>query len=136
MEEELRQAGLQFSTGRLARWFRTRRPAAPAEARRWLTGLLAWRPGGPAWARRRAARYDIGYDLALSTEAAARGTTVEITYPRDGRPQVLKINIPAGTANGVRLRLPDQGGLRPDGGRGDLVLTVLVGSRSSAADGW
>jgi curved DNA-binding protein CbpA len=136
LEEELRRAGLQFSPGRLARWFRTRRPAAPAEARRWLKGFLAWLPGGPAWTRRLAARYDIGYNLALSPEAAARGATVEITYPRDGRPQALKINIPAGTENGARLRLPDQGGLRPDGGRGDLVLTVLVGSRTSAADGW
>ncbi|MDR2934572.1 MAG: DnaJ domain-containing protein [Candidatus Adiutrix sp.] len=134
LEEELRRAGLQFSPGRLARWFRARRAEDPAKARLWLEGLWAWRPGGPAWARRRAARYDISYDLALSPEAAARGTTVEITYPRDGRPQGLKVNIPAGAENGLRLRLPDQGRLRPDGGRGDLVLTVLVGPRNSAAE--
>jgi hypothetical protein len=134
LEEELRRAGLQFSSGRLARWFKARRTTAPAVARPWLERLLAWRPGGPAWARRRAARYDIDYDLALSPEAAAKGATVEITYPRDGRPQALKVNIPANTKNGARLRLADQGNLIPEGGRGDLVLTVLVGPRLSVAD--
>jgi curved DNA-binding protein CbpA len=125
LEEELRRAGLKLSSGPLARWLRTRRTTAPEKARGWLKSLRGWLPGGPAWTRARAARYDLSYDLALSPEALARGTTVEISYYRDeGRRQEVKINLPAGLKNGARLRLPDQGLLRPDGGRGDLVLTV------------
>jgi curved DNA-binding protein CbpA len=135
LEEELRRAGLKLSSGRLAHWLRNRRSPAAA-ARLWLERARSWLPGGSAWARRRAARYDIDYDLALAPEVAARGTTVEITYPRDGRPQELKVNIPAGLKNGARLRLADQGRLRPDGGRGDLVLTLLVGPRTSVSDLW
>ena len=128
LEEELRRAGLNFSSGRLARWFRTRRPDVSERIRDSFTRLRAWRPGGPAWARRRAARYDLSYDLALSPETAAKGTTVEISYPLDnGRRQELKISLPAGLKNGARFRLPDQGLLRPEGGRGDLVLTIHQG---------
>jgi curved DNA-binding protein CbpA len=123
LEEELRRAGLKFSS--LSRWVRTRRASAPERLLAGLGRLRDWLPGGPAWARRRAARYDISYDLALSPEAAGQGTTAEINYPRDDdRRQELKISLPAGLKTGARLRLPDQGRLRPDGGRGDLVLTI------------
>ena len=126
LEEELRRAGLKFSSGRLARWLQARRRSVPGTFLAWLEDLAAWRPGGPARARRGAARYDIGYGLALPPEAAARETTVEISYPLDGRPRELKVCLPAGLRNGARLRLPDQGRLRPDGGRGDLLLTILI----------
>jgi DnaJ-class molecular chaperone len=125
LEEELRRAGLKLSSGGLARRLRAWRPTASEKFRAALELLRAWMPNGPAWTRRRAARYDIRYDLALSPEAAAKRTTVEISYLRDeGRRQELKISLPAGLKNGALLRLPDQGRLRPDGGRGELVLTI------------
>ena len=120
LEEELRRAGLKLSSGPLARWLQARRPTEAA--RSWLERLGLWFSGdGPP----EDSPYDIGYGLALPSEAAA---TVEIAYPRDGRPQEpIKISLPAGLKNGARFRLPDQGRLRPDGTRGDLVLTVKSG---------
>ena len=114
LEEELRKVGYKFSSGGLARWLRGRR--------KWegFQRLLAWLPSF------RAASYDIDYSLAVSIQAAAAGATVEITHPRDGRPQALQVNLPAGIKNGARFRLPDQGRPRPDGGRGDMLLTVLI----------
>ena len=126
LEEELRRAGLKLSSGSLARWLRTRRRSAPEAALAWLERLRTEFSGGLE-TRQRDSRYDIGYGLALPPEAAARGATVEISYPRDGRAQEIKVSLPAGLKNGARLCLPDQGRLRPDGGRGDLVLTVKSG---------
>jgi curved DNA-binding protein len=138
LEEELRRAGLKFSSGRLANWLQKRKPYGFSEkAKTWLARFRTWLPGGPAWLRLKAARYDLDFDLAVSSFAAAKGTTVDITLPReDGRQEELKINIPPNTKNGARLRLADQGRLRPDGGRGDLVLTIETGPRPSVADLW
>ncbi|MDR3038096.1 MAG: DnaJ domain-containing protein [Candidatus Adiutrix sp.] len=142
LEGELNRAGLKFSTGDFTRWLRAKQPPAAepdslaAAAQPFLRRLTAWVPGGAAWTRRKAARYDLGYQLALAPEAAAQGTTVEISYQRDGVPQRLKIRIPAGVKDGARLRLTGQGREKPDQSRGDLVLTVRVGRRPSVDDLW
>lgn len=137
LENELNQAGVKFSFDDFTRWIKNRKTSAATSARKPLWRRVTdWVTGAEGRARREAERYDISYQLSLSTQAAATGTTVDISYPRDGGEHRLKIRIPGGAKDGSRLRLSGQGRLKPDGGRGDLVLTVQVGPRQSVADLW
>lgn len=137
LENELNQAGVKFSFEDFTRWIKNRKTSAATSVRKPLWRRVTdWVTGAEGKARKEAARYDISYQLSLSTQAAATGTTVDISYPRDGGEHRLKIRIPGGAKDGSRLRLNGQGRLKPDGGRGDLVLTVQVGPRQSVADLW
>jgi curved DNA-binding protein CbpA len=69
---------------------------------------------------------DIVFGLILSPQAAADGTTVTICYQRDSASHHLAVKIPAGTEDGTRLRLTDQGHLLENGSRGDLLLDLSV----------
>ena len=138
LEGALGQAGIKFKMEDFTRWFKGRRetPAAGSAkpAKPFWERLAAKLPGAEARARKKAELHDINYQLALTPQAAAAGTMVEISYQRDDGPHHLKIRIPAGAKDGSRLRLNGQGLLKPDqGGRGDLVLTILV---SQPVDIW
>lgn len=137
LEKELNQAGIKFSFEDFTHWIKNRKISAATPARKPLWRRVTdWLTGAEGKARKEAARYDISYQLSLSTQAATTGTTVDISYPRDGGEHRLKIRIPGGAKDGSRLRLAGQGRLKADGSRGDLVLTVLVGPRQSVADLW
>jgi curved DNA-binding protein CbpA len=68
---------------------------------------------------------DIVFGLALSPEAAASGTTIDLSYTRDNKPHRLKVKIPAGVEDNFRLKLTGQGHRSPNG-RGDLHLRLTV----------
>lgn len=137
LENELTKAGVKFNLEDFTRWIKNRKASiAASESKPLWRRLVDWFTGSEARAAKEAARYDISYQLALTSQAATTGTTVEISYPRDGGEHRLKIRIPGGARDGSRLRLNGQGRLKPDGGRGDLVLTVQVGPRPSVADLW
>src|SRR5690349_1677267 len=99
-----------------------------------FAGLAGGRRGGPGSAafRMPGQDYEVAADIAL--EEAFRGTEVELalTAPEfDERgsvrrvPRTFKVKIPAGAADGQRLRLAGQGGKGINGGRdGDLYITV------------
>ncbi len=139
LEEEMRKAGLKFKMEDVTGWFKSRRRAAQTSSPQgsFLARLASWLPGAASRARKKAEAHEIHYHLSLSPQAAAGGTTVEIAYLRDDQLHHLKVKIPAGAKDGARLRLPGQGRLKPgpDGARGDLILTILVGSKS-VADLW
>ena len=130
LEGALGQAGIKFKMEDFTRWFKERRetPTGDSKPSKPFWERLADKlPGAEARAKKKAELYDINYQLALTPQAAASGTTVEISYHRDDGPHNLKIRIPAGAKDGSRLRLSGQGRLKPDqAGRGDLVLTVMV----------
>ena len=75
-------------------------------------------------------------ELTIALEEAYRGTkrsvTLESVDARSGRPtgetRTLEVKIPAGTTDGQRLRLREQGGPAPAGGGavGDLYLRVRI----------
>jgi hypothetical protein len=69
---------------------------------------------------------DIVFGLVLTPEAAASGTTIDISYLRDNQPHRLSVKIPAGIAERARLRLTGQGHLKPAGSRGDLLLDLSI----------
>ncbi|MDR1546307.1 MAG: DnaJ domain-containing protein [Deltaproteobacteria bacterium] len=70
---------------------------------------------------------DIIFGLALSPEAAAAGTTINLNYQRDDLPHRLSVRIPAGLTDQARLRVPGQGHLTGEGlDRGDLLLDLTV----------
>jgi curved DNA-binding protein CbpA len=69
---------------------------------------------------------DIVFGLVLTPEAAASGTTIDISYLRDNQPHRLSVKIPAGIAENARLRLTGQGNLKPAGRRGDLLLDLSI----------
>ena len=133
LEKEMTRAGLTFKMEDLTRWFKNyqRPPDAEPDAHKksWLTRLLALWPRSARPARPDE-RLDIHYQLSLTARAAAAGTTVDITYQRDGAPQRLQVRIPAGIKNGAHLRLAGQGRRGPGQTSGALVLTVLVGAKS------
>lgn len=137
LENELDKAGVKFNLNDFTHWIKNRKGTiAASEAKPLWRRLTDWLTGPEDRARKEAARFDINYQLTLSAQAATSGATVEMSYPRDGNDHRLKIRIPGGAKDGSRLRLNGQGRLKPDGGRGDLVLTVQVGPRQSVADLW
>jgi len=142
LEGTLKKAGLQFKMEDFTRWFKDRRPVedsapkAPKDPGSFWERLTARLPGAEARARKKAELYDIQYQLSLSPQLAAGGTTVEISYLRDDSPHRLKIKIPAGTKDGACLRLSGQGRLKPDQSRGDLKLNIGVGQTQTVADLW
>jgi molecular chaperone DnaJ len=69
-----------------------------------------------------------GRDMAASTTldfiTATKGDTVHL-QTQEGRP--INVKIPAGVADGQKIRIRGKGELSPDGGEsGDIVLTVTV----------
>jgi DnaJ-class molecular chaperone len=140
LKGELGRVGLNFSLEEFADWLKAKRPAAENSSRRtggsFFKALLRRLPGAGFLTRIKSARYDVNCRFALTAEAAASGAAVEISYLRDELPRQIKVSIPAGTRNGARLRLAGQGRLRPDNGRGDLVLTVLVAPDQTLNELW
>jgi DnaJ-class molecular chaperone len=88
----------------------------------------AGRAGGRRgrWAGRAPAAQDVEEAVEVDFLTAARGGTLELQVQRPDsagrvRPEVLKVDIPAGIADGARLRLKGQGV-----GGGDLYVRVHV----------
>ncbi|MDI2099018.1 DnaJ C-terminal domain-containing protein [Ruicaihuangia caeni] len=74
--------------------------------------------GGPTRGRDQTA------NVTLEFTTAVHGDTVELQRS-DGRP--IKVKIPAGVADGQKIKLRGKGEPSPDGGEaGDLILTVTV----------
>ena len=75
--------------------------------------------GGPTKGRDQAA------SVGLEFMTAIQGDTVTLERPVGGKP--IQVKIPAGVADGQKIRLRGKGEPSPDGGEaGDLVLTVQV----------
>ena len=85
--------------------------------------------GGPGFALRGA---DLGAELELDLEEAARGGERRITVTRPvagggAKPENVTIRIPAGVADGGRIRIPGKGGEGLGGGPpGDLHATIRI----------
>ena len=89
----------------------------------WSTG--GWPGAQPP--RRPSRGQDHEAQIRLTLEEAARGGSREIqmTDPDTGRTRKLRVKIPAGVRPGQRIRLADQGGSAPAGGkRGSLYLKI------------
>jgi len=93
-----------------------------------MFGIGAAGGGRPARARR-------GNDLQLEVRVpfgdAIKGATLDLVIPRQAGPSRIedrvKVRIPAGIADGERVRLAGRGDSPPDGGRpGDAYLVVRV----------
>jgi len=83
------------------------------------------RAGGRGSARRGA---DVEAQATITLEEAHRGTTrsVSLRGP-DGKPRVIKVNIPAGVSDGETIRLPNEGESGAGGGgSGDLFVNVRI----------
>ena len=78
--------------------------------------------------RRQAQAGDIQVDLHLTAEQAANGVLKQV----EALGEVHKVQVPAGVATGMMLRLIGKGVERPDGtGRGSLFLVICVDESSS-----
>lgn len=65
--------------------------------------------------------------LELTVEEAYRGGRHSLTLPRPGGPRTVQVDVPAGVADGQRIRLAGQGGQGSDGAPpGDLYLVVRL----------
>jgi curved DNA-binding protein len=69
---------------------------------------------------------DVSAEITISLEEAARGPTKNITVSHGGRRETLSVRIPAGIADGKKLRLSGKGEPGPGGGAGDMYLTVRL----------
>ncbi len=69
---------------------------------------------------------DLESEITIDFASAVKGATLELR-PQGHAGTPVTVRIPAGAAEGSRVRIPGQGGPSPNGGpRGDLVLTVHV----------
>ena len=90
--------------------------------------------GGRRRARGRAPRPTQGpdreFELAIGFAVAANGGTEQLRMrSADGSTETIDVRIPAGVANGAKLRVRGRGEAGFHGGpRGDLILTVRVGA--------
>ncbi len=77
---------------------------------------------GPAPAR------DLEADVTIGFEEAIRGGTHRISLQRNAGAgtESLNVKIPAGVADGGRLRIPGKGAAGPEGRNGDLLLRIHV----------
>lgn len=66
---------------------------------------------------------DLATEVAIGLTEAVLGTQVEVATPT-GSP--LTVRVPAETQHGARLRLRGQGLPRAGGGRGDMLVRILV----------
>ncbi len=69
------------------------------------------------------ARNALTVTVPITFPEAALGATVEVPTLTGGP---VRLKIPAGTPNGRTFRVRDKGVARPDGGRGDMLVTVEV----------
>lgn len=76
---------------------------------------------------RRPQNYDQEADVELSLEEIANGTMrkIQITEP-GGKSRTLEVKIPKGVRAGSKVRMSGEGGVGPQGKRGDLFLKVKV----------
>jgi curved DNA-binding protein len=69
---------------------------------------------------------DLESEITIDFASALRGATLELR-PQGHTETPVTVRIPAGAAEGSRVRIANQGGPSPSGGpRGDLVLTIHV----------
>ena len=67
---------------------------------------------------------DVDATMDLSFEEALRGGPSQITVPSG---ETLRITIPEGVRNGMKIKLKGKGDAGPTGERGDLYITFAVG---------
>ena len=89
----------------------------------WSTG--GWPGGQPSRGPTRGQDHEA--QIRLTLEEAARGgdREIQMTDPQTGRTRTLRVKIPPGVRPGQRIRLANQGGAAPPGGkRGSLYLKI------------
>lgn len=70
---------------------------------------------------------DIEHDVTVSFEEAIRGGTQSIKVLRGGTTQTIEVTIPAGVAEGAKLRVRGAGAPSTGGGSpGDLILNIRI----------
>jgi len=70
---------------------------------------------------------DLSYELPVTIEEAHHGAEKLVSYQGPAGPKEIKVRIPAGIAEGQRLRIPGRGEPAHGGGApGDLYFTVAI----------
>ncbi len=70
---------------------------------------------------------DLIYELPLTLQEVAKGTSKTITYQNQGRNENITVKIPKGMINGKKLRLAGKGSPSPYGGpAGDLYIQAKI----------
>lgn len=83
------------------------------------------RRAAPSAARAERSGADLAHTVELSLEEVMHGTSRDIVLGHDGHSERITFRVPAGVADGQRIRLRGKGHLGP-GGRGDLLVTCRV----------
>jgi membrane associated rhomboid family serine protease len=69
---------------------------------------------------------DMHATITISPYEALVGTRKMVTVPYGLKRRMFRVNVPPGLEAGKLLRLKGQGGVMPDGARGDLILKVVI----------
>ncbi len=69
---------------------------------------------------------DVVLELPVTLEEVAQGAEKVISVAPAGKPERLRVKIPAGIEEGQKLRIKAQGAYGPSGRRGDLYLQIKI----------
>ncbi len=69
---------------------------------------------------------DLILELPVSLEEVAQGAEKVISVAPTGKPERIKVRIPAGIEDGQKLRIAGMGSYGPNGRRGDLYLKIKI----------
>ena len=94
-----------------------------------FSSIFGGGPAGASRARRPVRGGDLMLTISVTAQQAFDGTTREVSYmvPSTKERTTLKVTVPAGAYDGMKLRYHNQGEYGENGGaRGDLVITTQV----------
>ena len=138
LENELSKAGIKFNINDFSRWFSS--GASKSQPKKPKTSILRRVgkkiPGIKSLIGKFENKYNIDYLLSISPQAAASGTTVQLSFLNNAKKIELKLRIPPGSKNGQKLRIPSYGHTKPNGAKGDLIITIRTAPSSTVSDFW
>ena len=131
-ENIFKDLGIGFDFGRFFRFgSRERSSTFSFDLGDLFSQIFGTSPGEETWFQKRTSHDPeslgrVELELPITLEEAAQGAEKIISIAPTGKPERIKVRIPAGIEDGQKLRIPAQGTFDYRGRRGDLFLKIKI----------